>query len=276
MKIDAHQHFWSYNTHEYTWISDEMSVLKTNHLPDDLWREQHSINFDGSIAIQARQTLQESKWLLQLANLEPRIKGVVGWVDLCSQNIETQIAQLGTHPKFVGVRHVLHDEPDDQFMLRPDFLNGIQKLKRHNLTYDLLLFEKHLPIAIQLVQQFPEQTFILDHISKPLIKNNILSPWDENLRKLATFPNVSCKLSGMVTEANWNTWTPQDLEPYMTVALEAFGPDRLMIGSDWPVCKLAADYSKVMQTTLDFLKRLSKPQQAAILGENCQRIYQLS
>lgn len=253
-----------------------MEVLRCDHLPDDLWREQKAINFDGSVTVQARQTLEETQWLLSLANLEPRIKGVVGWLDLASDKVDIQLAQFGTHPKLVGVRHVVQDEPDDEFMLRPDFLNGINKLKRHNLAYDLLLYEKHLPIAVKVVEQFPEQTFVLDHISKPLIKDQVLSPWDSNLRELASFPNVSCKLSGMVTEADWASWKPEDLAPFMDIALEAFGPDRLMIGSDWPVCILGGDYQRVMQCTMDYLGRLSKREQASILGDNCRRIYRLS
>lgn len=276
MKIDAHQHFWKYNGDDYGWMTDDMGILRSDHLPDDLWREQKQIDFDGSVAVHARQSLEETHWLLSLANLEPRIKGVVGWVDLASDKIDIQLARFGTHPKMVGVRHLIHDEPDDEFMLRPDFLNGIKKLKRHKLAYDLLLYEKHLPVAIKMVKQFPEQTFVLDHISKPLIKDKVLSPWDANLRELASFPNVSCKLSGMVTEANWASWMPEDLAPYLDVALEVFGPDRLMIGSDWPVCRLAGEYERVMQCTIDYLGRLSKRERALILGENCRRIYGLS
>jgi L-fuconolactonase len=276
MKIDAHQHFWKYSEDDYGWMSDEMGVLKSDYLPDDLWKEQRTIGFDGSIVVQARQTIEETRWLLSLASLEPRIRGVVGWIDLCSDKVDTQLAQLGSHPKLVGVRHVVQDEPDDEFMLRPDFLEGIKKLKRHNLAYDLLLYEKHLPVAIEVVKKFPDQTFVLDHIAKPLIKDGIVSPWDANLRELATFQNVSCKLSGMVTEADWISWKPEDLVPYLNVALEAFGTDRLMIGSDWPVCKLAGEYERVMQSTLDYLGKLSKKQKISILGENCRRIYRLN
>lgn len=276
MKIDSHQHFWRYNAKDYGWMDERMGVLKKNYLPDDLWKAQKSIGFDGSIAVQARQTLEETKWLLSVANLEPRIKGVVGWIDLCSEKVDTQLAQFGSHPKLVGVRHVLQDEPDDEFMLRPEFLDGIRKLKRHELVYDLLVYEKHLPVAIELVKRFPEQPFVLDHIAKPLIKDKTLKPWDENMNALAAYPNVTCKLSGMVTEADWSAWRPDDLIPYMDVALAAFGAKRLMIGSDWPVCKLAGDYERVMNCTLGYLKRLSHKEQAGVLGENCLRIYGLS
>lgn len=257
-------------------MSDEMDVLRRDFLPEDLWREQSPLDFDGSIAVQARQSTQETNWLLGLANLEPRIKGVVGWVDLCSRDIEVQLMQIANHPKLVGVRHVVHDEPDDNFMLRGNFLSGISKLQQHSLAYDLLLFEKHLPVAIEVVEQFPEQVFVVDRISKPLIKDKVTSPWDENLRTLAAFPNVSCKLSGMVTEADWASWKPEDLTPYLDTVLEAFGPNRLMIGSDWPVCTVAGDYSSVMQATIDYINMLSKHEKAAILGETCISIYGLS
>ncbi|HIA47409.1 MAG TPA: amidohydrolase [Candidatus Hydrogenedentes bacterium] len=276
MKIDAHQHFWQYNDDDYGWMSGETGILRSNHLPDDLWQAQKRIGFDGSVAVQARQTLEETHWLLSLANLEPRIKGVVGWIDLASNKVDIQLAQFGTHPKLVGVRHVVQDEPDDEFMLRPEFLEGIRKLKRYNLVYDLLLYEKHLPVAIKVVRDLPEQTFVLDHISKPLIKDRVLSPWDANLSELASFPNVSCKLSGMVTEADWASWKPEDLAPYMDIALEAFGPERLMIGSDWPVCRVAGEYERVMQCTIDYLKKLSKKEQVLVLGDNCRRIYELN
>jgi L-fuconolactonase len=276
MKIDSHQHFWQYNDKDYDWMTSEMGVLRSDHMPDDLWREQQSIDFDGSIAVQARQTIEETRWLLSLANLEPRIKGVVGWIDLCSDKVDTQLAQFGSHPKLVGIRHVIQDEPDDEFMLRPEFMEGIRKLKRHNLVYDLLLYEKHLPAAIQVVKHFPEHTFVLDHISKPLIKDAIMSPWDDNIRELASYPNVSCKLSGMVTEADWKSWTPETLLPYLDVVTKAFGAKRLMIGSDWPVCRLAGEYERVMQTTIDYVNKLPKRDRALVLGKNCSRIYGLN
>lgn len=257
-------------------MDDSMHILRRDHLPDELNELETTLSFDGSIAVQARQSLEETRWLLELADAEPRIKGVVGWLDLCSSEIVSQLETFAPHPKLVGVRHVVQDEPDDDFMLRPDFLRGLAKVNDFGLCYDILIYEKHLPVAIQVVQQFPEHTFILDHIAKPLIKDGILEPWAEHLRALAQYPNVSCKLSGMITEADWHHWTESELHPYMEISLEAFGPERLMIGSDWPVCTLAGDYDRVMNLVLDFIQTLSSSEQSAILGDNCARVYGLS
>ena len=192
--------------------------------------------------MQARQNLEETRWLLELAEQHPFIKGVVGWVDLRSDRLPNNCKDLPSIPKLVGVRHVVHDEPDDHFMLRPEFRRGIAQLLDFNLTYDLLLFPRHLKVAAQLVEEFPQQPFVLDHIAKPKIAERSISPWQEDLRQLAQFPNVFCKLSGMVTEANWKQWQPADFHPYLDIVFEAFGPARLMIGSDWPVCTLSGEY----------------------------------
>ncbi|MFP6582125.1 MAG: amidohydrolase family protein [Candidatus Hydrogenedentota bacterium] len=276
MKLDAHQHFWKYSADEYDWMNDEMQVLRRDHLPDELNILQQSLDFDGSIAVQARQTLEETRWLLDLADAELRIKGVVGWLDLCSDQIESQLEEFSPMPKLVGLRHVVHDEPDDEFMLGPDFLRGLALLNNYDLVYDILIFEKHLPVTLKVVEQFPDHTFVLNHIAKPLIKDGILSPWDEHIRSLAQFPNVACKLSGMVTEADWADWTNADILPYIDICLEAFGPDRLMIGSDWPVCTLASDYAGVMNLIIDYIDTLTPSEQEAILGGTCARVYRIS
>ena len=273
MKLDAHQHFWSYDAKQYPWISDAMKIIRRDFLPADLERELAKVKIDGAIAVQARQTLEESRWLLTLADHSPVTKGVVGWVDLQSDKVAEQLAELTKHPKFVGVRHVVHDEPDDEFMLRPAFLRGLGRLKQFNLTYDLLTFPKHLPVAVKVVQKYPEQKFVLDHISKPFIKAGTISPWDRDLRELAKFKNVWCKVSGMVTEAKWHEWKPADFRPYLDVVFDAFGEDRLMFGSDWPVCLVAGGYEAVFGIVRDYIQKLSVIAQEKILGGNSERFY---
>jgi len=275
MKIDAHQHFWKYNHKEYSWISDGIEDLKKDFLPSDLWPELKQLKFDGSIAVQARQTPEESRWLLGLTAKFDFIKGVVGWVDLCSSEANYQLAEFASHPKFVGVRHVLQDEPDDRFMLRDDFLKGISLLRKYSLVYDLLIIPRHLPYAISFVKEFPDQRFVLDHLAKPLIKERILSPWKEGIQELALQPNVFCKLSGMVTEASWAGWRREDFELYLDVIFSSFGPSRLMIGSDWPVCTLASGYNETMQIVVDYVATKDQTEREMIMGGNAIRIYKL-
>ena len=275
MKIDSHQHFWKYNPVEYSWISNEMDILKKDYLPSDLAPELSKINFDGCIAVQARQTLEETEWLLKLASENNFIKGVVGWVDLCSKEVESQLKHFTQSEKLVGVRHVIHDEPDMDFMLRADFVKGLAHLEHFGLTYDLLLFPKHLENAIKLVSSFPRQKFILDHIAKPDIKRNNSFSWAREIKLLSRFPNVFCKLSGMVTEANWEKWRPADINPYLDVVFDAFGTHRVMIGSDWPVCKVAGEYQEVMGVVINYIKKLGKSEQDLILGQNAARVYKL-
>jgi L-fuconolactonase len=276
MKIDTHQHFWQYNQQDYGWMLPGMEILKKDHLPDDLRPLLQLIGFDGTVAVQARQVLEETEWLLELADHHSIIKGVVGWVDLRSPKLRAQLERFGPHPKLCGVRHVVHDEPDDQFMLREAFVRGIKVLAEFNLTYDLLLFPEHLPVACELVEKFPNQPFVLDHIAKPYIRDGQVSPWDEDVRQLAAFPNVYCKVSGMVTEADWQAWQPADFRLYLDIILEAFGPKRLMLGSDWPVCTVAGTYTEVMQLGLNFIDQLSETEQGDILGNNAVHFYGLA
>lgn len=274
LKIDSHQHYWHYNTADYGWMGEEMAAIRRDFLPADLLPELKSNGFDGSIAVQARQSAEETRWLLELADQYPHILGVVGWIDLRAEDVRRRLSDFATHPRAVGVRHVIHDEPDVDFMLQPEFVRGVRQLEEFQLAYDLLLFPQHLPNALKLVQSCSsQQTFVLDHICKPLIKDRTLSPWREDIRRLASHPNVYCKLSGMVTEADWQQWAPSDLQPYLEVVLEAFGPDRLMIGSDWPVCLVAGSYQKVMQVVQDFIAQLSPDEQSAVLGGNAARAY---
>ncbi len=273
MRIDSHQHFWHYSSAEYPWMSGEMGALKRDFLPEDLEPLLASVGFDGCIAVQARQSLEETRWLLELAERHDFIRGVVGWVDLRSEDLPSQLDSFAGERKLAGVRHVVQDEADDEFMLRPEFRRGISRLREFNLTYDLLLFPKHLPVAVKLVEEFPEQRFVLDHIAKPKIAERLLSPWREDLKTLANFPNVCCKLSGMVTETNWKRWQPEDFGAYLEVVFAAFGPDRLMIGSDWPVCTLSGNYESTMRIVMDYVRQFPAEAQAGILGANCARFY---
>jgi L-fuconolactonase len=274
MKIDAHQHFWIYNSKEYGWIDDSMKVLKSNYLPADIQPELIKAGFSGTVAVQARQNIGETRWLLDLSDKYGFIKGVVGWVDLRSiSDLTEQLDEFCRSKKLVGVRHVVHDEPDDNFLLRDDFLKGINILKNYNLTYDLLLFPKHLPVAERVVSMFPGQKFVLDHMSKPLIKDNIISPWKEDIIRLAEHKNVWCKLSGMVTEADRKKWKQEDFRPYLDVVYNAFGPERLMNGSDWPVCRLAGEYKEVTGIVESYISEMPSEVQEKILGLNCKEFY---
>jgi L-fuconolactonase len=275
-RIDSHQHFWQYNPAEHVWMTDAMQVLKKDFAPTDLQPLLQEINFDGCIAVQARQSLEETDWLLKLADENDFIKGVVGWVDLCSSDIHQQLSAYRHHKKLVGVRHVVHDEPDDNFMLLPAFQNGIAALKEFNLTYDLLLFPKHLPVAVKLIEKFPEQPFVLDHIAKPFISKKEFSPWKEDLIALAKHPNVYCKLSGMVTEAKWNNWNEDDFKIYLDIVTAAFGTNRIMIGSDWPVCTLSGNYSSTMNIVINYANQFQKQISDAILGGNCIDFYKIN
>jgi len=273
MRIDAHQHFWRYSAEEYDWIDDSMASLRRDFLPLDLKPELDAAGFDACIAVQARQTLEETRWLLALADENPFIAGVIGWVDLRAESVREQLAELSENPRLLGVRHVVQAEPDDRFLLRPDFLRGIAALQEFDLTYDILIYPRHLPVAVEFVSRFPQQHFVLDHLAKPFIKAQTIEPWASNIRELARFPNVFCKVSGMVTEADWTSWKPEHFQPYLETALQAFGPDRLMIGSDWPVCRVAGSYSKVMSLVIEFLDQHAPDAREKLLGGNAQRAY---
>lgn len=275
MKIDAHQHFWRYSAAEYPWMSEKLASLRRDYLPGDLAPLLSGAGLDGCVAVQAQQTLAEARWLLSLADQHAFIKGVVGWVDLQNDRVEEDLAALARHPRFVGVRHVVQDEPDDNFMLRPAFQRGIGKLRQFKLAYDLLVFPKQLPAAIQLVSNFPEQRFVLDHIAKPLIAAGTLSPWREQIRELAKASNVWCKISGMVTEAKWDGWSAEDFRPYLDVVFAAFGPDRLMFGTDWPVATLAGNYAQVHRLADDYTRTMTAEARAKFFGGNATDFYLL-
>jgi L-fuconolactonase len=276
MHIDAHQHFWIYSPAEYDWIDDSMAALRRDFLPNDLKPELENCGFHGSIAVQARQTLEETRWLLELAERSPWILGVVGWVDLRSPDIRSQLKALSRNPKLVGIRHVVQSEPDDRFLLQPDFLRGISVLEEFDLAYDILIYTKHLPIAAEFVKRFPRQRFVLDHLAKPPIKNGTIDSWAQGIKRLAEFPNVFCKLSGLVTEADWQHWKPEQIIPFLDVAFETFGPDRLMIGSDWPVCLVAASYARAIEVVKTYLLAQKADYRERVLGGNAQLFWRLA
>lgn len=272
MRLDAHQHFWSYDAAEYPWIPAG-SPLHRSWLPDDLASLQAPLGLDGSVAVQARQTVAESEWLLSLADRHAGVKGVVGWVDLRSDRVEADLARLAAHPKFVGVRHVVQEEPDDAFMLGKDFQRGVSQLREHGLTYDILIYPRQLEAAIRLAEAFPDQPFVLDHIAKPHVKDGVIEPWKSQLRRLAKLPHVHCKVSGMITEADHRAWRPEHLRPYLDVVFEAFGPSRLMWGSDWPVCLLAGGYEQTFRLVDDYARGLPQAERDGLFGANCAKFY---
>lgn len=274
MKLDSHQHFWRYDAAQYPWIP-QGSPLHRDWLPVDLAPLLAAAGLDGCIAVQARQRIEESRWLLELAVHHAIIKGVVGWVDLRSPNVERDLAALAPHPKLSGVRHVVQDEPDVDFMLSAEFLRGISKLRAFNLTYDILIFPRQLPAAIELTRRFPEQPFVLDHIAKPPIKTGTLEPWRTQIRELAKAQNVLCKVSGMVTEADHSAWKPADFAPYLEVVFEAFGEDRLMYGSDWPVALLAGSYARTFALVEEYTRQLSEAAREKFFGGNAARFYRV-
>jgi L-fuconolactonase len=275
MHIDSHQHFWRYKPLRDVWITDDMAILKRDFLPEDLIPELQANQVQGCIAVQADQSEQETIFLLDLANHFSQIKGVVGWVDLCSPELPERLEYFSQFEKLCGFRHVIQSEPDDRYMLRADFVAGVAALQRFHFTYDILIYPKQLPAAIELVAKFPEQRFVIDHMAKPLIRSRTISPWQQQMREIALNRHVYCKVSGLVTEADWQSWRDADIRPYLDVVFEAFGPDRLMFGSDWPVCLLAGNYERVKALVANYIRELPGQQQGKILGLNSVRFYGL-
>jgi L-fuconolactonase len=273
--IDAHQHFWKFDPVRDGWITDVMSVLKRDFLPRELMDELDANGVDGCVSVQASQSEEETVFLLDLAARFPRIAGVVGWLDLRADNLPERLEYFSRYEKLRGFRHIVQAEADDRFMLRDDFLRGISRLKEYGFTYDILIYPRQLPAAIELVEQFPEQPFVLDHIAKPAIKKKESAGWAEQIKELAAAPNVMCKLSGLITEADWKHWRPDGFKPYLDVVFEAFGCDRLMFGSDWPVCLLAGSYQRVKQLVEDYVRDRAETEKENIFGGNAIRFYRL-
>jgi L-fuconolactonase len=272
-RIDAHQHFWRYDPAEYGWIDDRMTALRSDFLPAQAKREMDAAHVDGCVAVQARHALDETRWLLDLAAAHPFILGVVGWIDL-QADVAAQLEQFSMASKLVGVRHIVQTEPED-FLARPAFRRGVAQLTRFGLTYDILIYARQLASAVELARAFPHQRFVLDHLGKPDIKAGDFAGWRSDFERLAALPNVWCKLSGLVTEADWSTWTAAQLRPYIDVAFDAFGGDRLMIGSDWPVCTVAASYAEAVNVIVDALGGCSAAERARVLGGTAQQLWNL-
>lgn len=275
MIIDSHHHLWKYDPVPYAWIHDEMAVLKRDFLPSHFQFEMDNNGIDGSVVVQATTTEEETRYLLDLSDASEFILGVVGWVDLLSQDLEKRLDSFQSHPKFKGVRHPIQGERAG-FMKRMDFNLGLSKLRAYNLTYDLLLYPHQLKEATELVANHPNQIFILDHLAKPAIRDGQFQPWQKDLARIAKYPNVSCKISGMVTEARWHNWGIHEFKPYVEAALENFGAERVMFGSDWPVCLLSASYEQVLTILQFFIRHLSPDEREKILSRNAMRIYQLN
>jgi L-fuconolactonase len=274
--IDAHLHVWRYLPPGPAWMGDGLGVLRRDFLIDDLRDVTAEAGVTGAIVVEAERTMAETEWLSKVAVSDDLICGVVGWAPLASPGVTSELEKIAAHPKMKAVRHPIHDELDDDFVLREDFNRGIAELKKFDLGYDILIFEKHLPQTIQFVGRHPDQIFILDHAAKPRIRERVLDPWCDNIRELALRPNVYCKISGMVTEGDWNTWSEEELSPYIDVVLEAFTPKRLMFGSDWPVVTLASSYQRWIGTVRAAIAQLSSDERDWILAKTAIEAYRLA
>ena len=275
-RIDAHHHLWQYNAQDYGWIREQMTVLRRDFTPDDLKAEMDASGITGSVAVQASSSVNETRFLLAAAANHAFIKGVVGWVPLIEPAVEADLERFAADKKLRGIRHVLHDEADDHYMLRPDFNEGIRKLRKFGLAYDILIFERHLPQTIEFVDRHPDQLFIVDHLAKPRVRDNALSPWREHMFELAKRPHVYCKISGLATEGDYDNWTQEQLRIYIDVVLQAFGPKRVMFGSDWPVCLLAISYGRWVSLVSEQIAGLSASEQSRIWSGTAIEAYQLS
>ncbi len=275
MKIDSHHHFWKYDPVTYSWMNEKMGVLKKDYQPEDLQAEINSSNIDGVISVQADQSMRETDDLLKHANEHSFIQGVVGWFPLAEPELEGLLERYASNPWLKGVRHVVQDEPDDRFILGEAFNAGIRRLKPHNLVYDILIYERQLGASIEFVDRHPGQVFVLDHVAKPRIGDQVIEPWKTQMFDMAKRENVYCKLSGMATEADWQSWTKEDLRPYIEIALEAFGPARMMLGSDWPVARLAVEYGDWMNLCRESISSLSETERALVEGGVAAQAYDL-
>lgn len=274
MRIDSHQHFWKYNPVRDSWIDDSMEIIRRDFLPSDLKPILERHQMDGCVAVQADQSEEETEFLLACAQQNDFIKGVVGWVDLRADDVSERLEHFVKNKHFKGVRHIVQSEKED-FVLGADFQRGIGKLKDFGLTYDLLVLPNQLKSAIKLTQKFPDQKFVLDHMAKPYIKDKKVGEWQTAIEELSKNPNVHCKVSGMVTEADWKNWKNEDFIPYLDVLLNAFNSERLLYGSDWPVCLLAGNYEEVLGVINSYIEKLSKTEQEAIMGLNACNFYEL-
>ena len=273
--IDSHQHFWQVGRFDYPWMTSDLGVLYRDYLPDDLAPILTSNGVEKTVLVQASNSVAESRWLLDLADEYSFITGVVGWVDLMSSDVDAQLNELSAHPKFKGVRHLVESEPQDDWLVQPAVLSGLKRLATYGLSYDLLVHTRHLEYVPQVAESCPELALVIDHLAKPPIAKNEIKEWSQALKPLASYPKIHCKMSGLVTEANWTSWQTNDLRPYVEFALESFGVDRLMFGSDYPVCLLAASYDRVLESFQEILKNLSAADREKIFSKNAASFYRL-
>lgn len=275
MRIDSHQHFWRFDAGRDTWITEEMQVIRRDFLPQHLLPELAANQIDGSIAVQTDQSEAETMFLLELAEAFAEIKGVVGWVDLRARNLTERLEYFSHFARLRGFRHIAQAEADERFLAREEFVAGIRQLQRFGFTYDILVYPHQLPAANELVEKVPQQRFVLDHLAKPAIRHQTMEPWAHQIRRLAEKPNVWCKISGMITEANWQAWRKEDFTPYLDVIFDAFGVDRVLFGSDWPVCLVAGSYREVKALVADYIWAMSADEQEKVFGRNAETFYGL-
>jgi L-fuconolactonase len=274
-KIDAHVHLWRYVAGKYGWLDDSMKSLQRDFLPEDLVRALASGEIDGAVAVQARQTMEETRWLLGLADECPAIRGVVGWAPIAGEEFPGVMEEFEDRPKLKGLRHAIQDEKDENYILREDFNSGIRTLRGSGLVYEILISEQMLPQTIEFVDEHPEQVFVLDHVARPRISAGMIEPWASRMRELGRRDNIWCKVSGMVTEADWSAWDADALRPYLDVVVEAFGMDRLMAGSDWPVCLVASEYARWFGVLREYFSGLSETERDAFFGKTATEVYGL-
>lgn len=276
LRIDAHQHFWKYHPVRDSWITDDMSVIQKDFLPEDLQPVLQQHNIEGCVAVQADQSEEENQFLLSLAAQYHFIKGVVGWVDLRVDHIEERLVYYQQFPKLKGFRHILQGEADRALMLKPEFLRGIAALQPYHFTYDILIFPDQLQYAKELVAQFPQQKFVMDHMAKPYIKDKLIDDWKKDMQAIAQYPNLYCKISGMVTEGDWKGWKEKGFYPYLDVVVEAFGINRIMFGSDWPVCLVAATYKQMLDIVQNYFSSFTSEERTLFFGGNAMQFYNLT
>jgi L-fuconolactonase len=275
LRIDAHHHFWHYTPEEYEWIDGSMTVLQRDFLAGDLEELARTAEIDGVVSVQARQSLEETQWLLHIAEMTPLVRGVVGWAPIAAKQFAATLETLSKQPLLKGLRHLLQAEPD-AYMLSSAFNDGLALMKDSGLVYDVLVVERQLAAAIEMIDRHPSQVFVLDHVAKPPIAAEVLEPWRSHMRELAKREHVYCKLSGMVTEADWQRWSVEGLQPYVDTVLECFGPPRLMAGSDWPVCTLATTYAGWLESLQMMLRGLSSSERNRVLGGTAMQVYRLN
>ena len=274
--IDSHQHFWQVGRFDYPWMTSDLGVLYRDYLPDELTPILASNGVEKTVLVQASNSLAESRWLLNLADQNSFIAGVVGWVDLMSRDVDAELRELTAHPKFKGVRHLVESEPQDDWLVQPAVLSSLKRLSTYGLSYDLLVHTRHLKHVSRVAESCPELALVIDHLAKPPIAKNEIKEWSKAFKPLASYPNIYCKLSGLVTEANWTSWQTDDLRPFVEFALESFGPERLMFGSDYPVCLLASSYDRVLASFQEILKSLNDGERERIFSTNAARFYRLN